>query len=128
VERDRHVKESDARRHREIKLLDLERRQVHVVDQVIEAPKVRERRLFDDAAVYELRERSHRYECPNRVTVARGALRTERATRRDQHRRTELERTAQEASAAPTCRLVDHELVGPATDTRAGRRGRDRPD
>jgi hypothetical protein len=33
-----------------LEVLDVERRQVHVVDQMIEAAQVRERGLFDDGA------------------------------------------------------------------------------
>ena len=44
------------------------------------------------------------------MAVARRALGAQRAARRDQHRRTEIERAAQEASTA-TARVVDHELL-----------------
>jgi hypothetical protein len=42
---DGHVQERNALGHREFELLDVERRQVHVVDQVIEAAQVFERGL-----------------------------------------------------------------------------------
>jgi hypothetical protein len=46
------------------------------------------------------------------VTVPSRALSAERAARRDQHRRTELERPAQEASIASALLAVDDEFVG----------------
>src|SRR3989442_13936958 len=44
------------------------------------------------------------------MSVTLGALSAERAARRDQHRGTECERAANEASAA-AARLVDQELI-----------------
>jgi hypothetical protein len=70
----RHVEERNALGHRELELVDLERWQVHVVDQVVEPSQVAERALLDDASLDELGERQRRDECPDRVTVARGPL------------------------------------------------------
>ena len=57
VECDRHVQKRDALRHRELELVDLQGRQVHVVDQVIEAAHVCKGSLLDDASAEKLRER-----------------------------------------------------------------------
>jgi hypothetical protein len=111
VERHRHVQEREALRHRELEVVDFERRHVHVVDEVVEAAEVVQRRFLHHAALDELGERQHPHEGADGMRVSAAALRAERATRRDQHGRSELERPTQEAAAASAL-VVDDELSG----------------
>lgn len=77
---------------------------------MVEPTQIVEGGLLDDTAPDDLRERQHRHERPDRMTVARCPLRTKGAARRDQHRRPELERAAHKA-ADITALLVDDELA-----------------
>lgn len=74
VEGHRHVEERHAFGDRELQLTDLEGREVHVVDQVVEAPQIAQGGFLDHTSRNEFREWEHRDERANRMTVAHGAV------------------------------------------------------
>jgi hypothetical protein len=103
------AEEGDALGNRELHVLDLDRRQVHVVDQVIEAEQVGYGGLLDHASLDERVKRNNGNQGAERVAVTRATLSRERTAGPLKNRR-----------LLPPLFLVDQELgsgIGYASGT-----------